>query len=566
MKTISGCTKRSATARILALAMACSLAASLSGCLASPAASPGATGTALPSCTAAPLVPLSTDITRYSPLMSSAFGIHIYAKDLNGNPVKGNWTATWGQFCTASDEGGSWKIEEGKAAWDGVSDIWWQFPPSGGVTPSTITITFSSGIGNQSLLLEKTDDISVKVSDAPDPTVQPGGTAIVAYPSVWSPQLSSVRGIRLRANDSAGSPVPAGWSTQKGYFIIPPFRNAEGSVSLPDQKPVREMAGQQEVEWIPGDDKLTGDTTIEIKVSTGGSQTVLILNYTASLQLITTGELGSSFTPEEIKVFQDFASLAGQGKPTGELIDYTKANITRLNSGLGEVLADVILDRLENGRQKYTETLKSFSKAEYDAVTMLESRDDFAKISQQADKELIEKLRPVYDNGYQIRFTDGAIWAGINWNNVISVFGGHEGGEHTLYEEILWTEDEKPYVLEGTLEITLEELAVRYSNALKYTELYPLRTDWHFRIEQTRDAYLSSLLTLNGRLFSGEGFTVPVDRQDAYNGVIAKFAGNEPGKLLESWVALLKREGWKLTDTARDFLTQHGVSGYERLS
>ena len=37
------------------------------------------------------------------------------------------------------------------------------------------------------------------------------------------------------------------------------------------------------------------------------------------------------------------------------------------------------------------------------------------------------------------------------------------------------------------------------------------------------------------------------------------------GKLLADYKALLIKNGWKLTDEVRDFLTDNGVPGYGRL-
>jgi hypothetical protein len=158
--------------------MALTLVALLCGCTAGTTGQ-GPVGTP-PATTAGCATVLTTDINLYSPLMSSAFGIHIFATDGNGNPVKGKWTATWGQFCTAKQENGDgWKIGEGKAEWDGASDIWWQFsttPNPNGEMPSAVSVYFNGGGAGQTLLLEKAGPMTVKVSGsdaavtAPPPT------------------------------------------------------------------------------------------------------------------------------------------------------------------------------------------------------------------------------------------------------------------------------------------------------------------------------------------------------------------------------------------------------------
>lgn len=155
------------------------IAAALCGC----AAGIAVTGPATPPSTAG-IVSLSTDIDVYSPLMSSAFGIHILAEDGNGNPVKGNWTATWGQFCTAEQVSeGSWKVGDAKETWEDASDIWWQFsskPNPNGEMPSAVSVYFSGGGMTQTLLLEKCGPMTLKVSGADatwPPQPSPASTA-----------------------------------------------------------------------------------------------------------------------------------------------------------------------------------------------------------------------------------------------------------------------------------------------------------------------------------------------------------------------------------------------------
>jgi hypothetical protein len=115
----------------------------------------------------APAVRLTADIAEYSPLMSSAFGIHISAAGPDGQPVEGDWTATWGQFCMAARDGAGWKISEPGQEWEGASDIWWQFSPElpiNGEMPSAVSIWFNGGGGSATLLLEKAGPMTLRVS------------------------------------------------------------------------------------------------------------------------------------------------------------------------------------------------------------------------------------------------------------------------------------------------------------------------------------------------------------------------------------------------------------------
>ena len=121
---------------------------------------------------------LTTDVDLYSPAMSSAIGIHIFAKGPGGKPIEGHWTATWGQFCTASQTAdGGWKISAPQSEWDGASDIWWQFsstPNPNGEMPSAVSIWFN-GPGGATLLLVKSGPMTLQVSgtDATPPPASP---------------------------------------------------------------------------------------------------------------------------------------------------------------------------------------------------------------------------------------------------------------------------------------------------------------------------------------------------------------------------------------------------------
>ena len=120
--------------------------------------------------TANPIViTLTTDIQKYSPLMSSAFGIHIFAKDGAGNPIKGKWTTNWGVFIPASITDGGYKLSDPVKEVSDAADAYWSFNTevdsnTGEPMPQTILVNFVANSGEkQSLELFK-DMMAVIVS------------------------------------------------------------------------------------------------------------------------------------------------------------------------------------------------------------------------------------------------------------------------------------------------------------------------------------------------------------------------------------------------------------------
>jgi hypothetical protein len=101
-----------------------------------------ATGTSAASPAIVGSVTLTASPSRYSPLMSSAFGIHITAADAQGNPVEGDWTASWGYFLPATElEGGAWQIGDPQDKVKNSSEAYWSFMSSD--VPDTIQVRFA---------------------------------------------------------------------------------------------------------------------------------------------------------------------------------------------------------------------------------------------------------------------------------------------------------------------------------------------------------------------------------------------------------------------------------------
>jgi hypothetical protein len=387
-----------------------------------------------------------------------------------------------------------------------------------------------------------------------------------AYPSVWCPAVSSQGSIRLSAKDSSGKPVPGDWSAARGAFVLPPVKNEDGTISTPDQEAAKELKGQAEVGWLLPEADRKESGSIEVRFSQGGQSTVLLLNWDSDMGLISIGERLVAFTDDERSIIKGFSALVTGKKTTGEQLAYSKQNIGKLGNGLGEVLADGLVNAMESGRLQYSDVLDASAEDNYDALSSLQGRDDFKKFQSGLPDDLAKTIKPLYDNGYLIRFQEDNIYADINWKTVKAALDGKEGNDLAEYIRLTQQEDEKPFVVEGTLEIPLTELAQRYIDARNYVAAYPRRDGWYSDAEVLyKDSYLSSMLILNGALFAGDDFTVPDNEKAAYDSVISKFASDDLGKLLADYKALLKKNDWKLTNDIRDFLTNQGVQGYGRI-
>lgn len=403
---------------------------------------------------------------------------------------------------------------------------------------------------------------------SPTPEISMGAeVSLGVYPAVWCPAVSSQGSIRLTAKGSDGKPLTGDWSATQGAFLLPPVKNDDGTISTPDQQPVSELKGLSEVGWLLPEEERAKGGSIEVSFTHDGQSTVLIFNWDSDMGLMTVGELLVDFSADETRIIKEFSAMVTGGKTNGELLAYTKENITKLKNCLCPVLADGIVNKLINGRQTYTDILDSVAEDNYDALSQLEGKSDFDAVKGTIDSALADAIQPVYDNGYGINFQDGNIYADINWSRVTQALNGQGGDDVTEYIRLAQLEDEKPFVVEGLLEVTADELAQRYADARSYVAKYPLRGGWYGDIEMYRDSYLSSLLILNGQLFPmvGDEFIVPDNLKTAYDGIISKYADDELGKLLADYKALLIKNGWKLTDEVRDFLTDNGVPGYGRL-
>jgi hypothetical protein len=148
-------------------------AASPPGTIAATTVSPGVTempGGAI-TITAAP--------SRYSPLLSSAFGIHLTAADAQGNPVAGTWTASWGRFVTGVETaGGTWDIGDPQPEARDTAQIYWTFIEQD--IPDIIEVRYERE-GRVTVLLLKKDPeheyfVRVAGPDEPHGTPEPTPT------------------------------------------------------------------------------------------------------------------------------------------------------------------------------------------------------------------------------------------------------------------------------------------------------------------------------------------------------------------------------------------------------
>jgi hypothetical protein len=407
-------------------------------------------------------------------------------------------------------------------------------------------------------------------TDTPAPSAAPTiavskNVTLKAFPAVWCPAVSSSGFIHLNVVDENGNPVKGDWSTTRGAFILLPFLNPDGSTSKPDQQPAKELKGLTQVGWLLPEAEQKEGGSIELRFTQQGNSTVLLLAWDSDMGLMSIGERLVAFSADEVRVIKGFSALVKDGKPTSELLTYVKGNIGKLNNGLGEVLADGVVNALENNIPQFSNDLSDLEENYGEELAMLEGMQSFTDVQSTVSKALAAKLKPLYDNGYMVRFQDGQVCPDIRWNDLSKAFAGKEGECLGQYTKIISRESDTPFVVDGTLEVTTDELAQRYIDARAYAAAWPFMDDWHYEAASYKDFYLSSLLTLNGALYSGDDFSVPQDQQAAYDTVIAKYASDDLGKMLAEYKALLVKNSWKLTDEIRDFLTGHNVPGYGRL-
>ena len=178
-----------------------------------------------------PVVTLTTNIQVYTPALSSVQGITITARDGLGNPLPGDWKASWGVFLGPVSEQGN-LLSRGNDYTDTLHNAaraLWSFAPSAADLPAVTQLTFTAADGRSATLYLAQDQDNVGfvrvVSTSSAIRLRGNGFGINANPSLGA----QVQPLVVEAVDSQGRPLDGAWSVSFGKLTAEEGTLEQGS-------------------------------------------------------------------------------------------------------------------------------------------------------------------------------------------------------------------------------------------------------------------------------------------------------------------------------------------------
>ena len=279
-------------------------------------------------------------------------------------------------------------------------------------------------------------------------------------------------------------------------------------------------------------------------------------------------------TASQESVVNQFDRLQKGGVTTSQLLSFLETHLSEADPAQASALAERYVDLIEskitihmNYEDNYSTRLATIAQSSDEAMQALIALRGKTKLGDQAgkfsndDRAFLENL---FASGCTVDFADGMPHCEVRYRELTKLFGNAISDELAAYLGFSALEAEKPYALEGMLEIPPVELAARWETAVGYLKEWPDASDVRREKADTyRQLYLASLVTNAGQMFRIEDGTVPNDQKAWLNALIGDIDKNDLPQihaLLTEYHAKLEAENWRYTKAVYAFLESKGVT------
>lgn len=252
------------------------------------------------------------------------------------------------------------------------------------------------------------------------------------------------------------------------------------------------------------------------------------------------------------KIMPEFMALVGEKTKPAVLIEFMDKNIAAVSKDD----ASKMLMELEKVQQDYQKVLeeKYYAANIQESLGKIYSKDmSLDKINDTQDPALKSLLKETLSMGYKVETAEGMFFP-IQDYGYLKKFSPYAGDDIKAYIDIMAVESEKVPAKDAALVITWDEVLERAFSQEAYIEKYGSSP----KLDSVKELYgkyrTFILFGLNNTpLFSYEDKVMDKEARTAYEKAVKDNGDSALGQLLESYMKVIEKNGYKLTDEVDKF-------------
>jgi hypothetical protein len=253
------------------------------------------------------------------------------------------------------------------------------------------------------------------------------------------------------------------------------------------------------------------------------------------------------------KVAIDFNTLLGSNPKAGAVVAFIDENISKVS----KENASMMLVKLEDIQKKELPDLEarynSLKAVQTEIQTIYKPDFDLNKLDGIKDQELKNLLAETRDTGYKIETAEGMVFPVINYE-FYKKYSTYVTEDIKDYIEIMAVESNKTPAKDAALIIGWDEIVNRALAQEKFIKNYP-GTARINEMNQLQKRYITFMLfgANNTPLFSYDTKIMNPEAQAAYSDAIKNNKGSDLIKMLDEYMNILNKTGYKFSDEADKF-------------
>ncbi|MGE5677061.1 MAG: hypothetical protein ACM3ZR_03290 [Pseudomonadota bacterium] len=252
------------------------------------------------------------------------------------------------------------------------------------------------------------------------------------------------------------------------------------------------------------------------------------------------------------KIMPGFMALLGEKTKPAVLIEYMDKNI----AAVSKEDASRMLMELEKAQQNYQKTLeeKYYAANIQESLGKIFSKDmSLDKINDTQDPALKKLLEETGSMGYKVETAEGMFFP-IQDYGYLKKFSPYAGDDIKAYIDIMAVESEKVPAKDAALVISWDEVLERAFSQEAYIEKYSSSP----KLDSVKELYSKYrtfiLFGLNNTpLFAYEDKAMDKEARAAFEKAAKGNDGSGLGQLLGSYMKVIEKNGYKLTDEVDNF-------------